>query len=101
MDLVNDALSYPATEEVIRLTVTPLETVDFIVRIESVSTGTTLTPSDGSMQPVPLSPGVWVVHADPAPLFTSGAMDRGRAVPAAHSPRTQQHRVAGRRDRGP
>ncbi|MFB3133950.1 MAG: spondin domain-containing protein, partial [Rhodothermales bacterium] len=38
--------------------------------------------SDGSMQAVPLSPGVWVVHADPAPLFTSGAVDRGRGLEA-------------------
>ena len=29
------------------------------------------------MQPVPLSPGVWTVHAAPAPLFTAGEPDRG------------------------
>ena len=80
--LVDDAFSYPALTDIMRLTVTPLETAEFTVRIENVSTGTTLTPSDGSMQAVPLAPGVWVVHADEAPLFTSGTADRGRGLEA-------------------
>ena len=74
--------TYPNVADVIRLTVTPLPTASFTVRVENVSTGTTLTPSDGSMQAVPLSPGVWVVHADPAPLFTSGEAERGRGLAA-------------------
>lgn len=54
----------------------------FTVRIENVSTGTTLQPSDGSMQAVPISPGVWAVHAWPAPLFAVGEADRGDGLEA-------------------
>ncbi len=78
--LVDDGFTYPALSDVLSLTVTPLESVSFNVRIENVSTGTTLQPSDGSMQAVPMSPGVWVVHADEAPLFTTGEADRGRGL---------------------
>lgn len=49
----------------------------FTVRIENVSQPGTLQPSDGSVQAVPLSPGVWVVHTTDAPLFSPGEPDRG------------------------
>ena len=55
--LVNDSFTYPPVNGVIRVTINPLPRHPFIVRIENVSTGTTLQPSDGSMQAVPMSPG--------------------------------------------
>ncbi len=54
----------------------------FTVRIENVSTDSTLRPSDGSKQLVPLSPGVWAVHDANEPLFTAGQPDRGDGLEA-------------------
>ena len=79
---VSDGFVYPAVTDVVSVTVTPATAFSFVVRIENVSTGTTLQPSDNSMQPVPLAPGVWVVHGDPNPLFESGASDRGLGLEA-------------------
>ena len=79
---VNDGFTYPDVDEVIRLTILPMLPVSFTIRIENVSTGTTLMPSDGSQQAVPLSPGVWAVHNSRGPLFTVGAVDRGDGLEA-------------------
>ena len=57
-------------------------TTTFLVRIENVSEEDTLQPSDGSEQAVPLSPGVWVVHSQSAPLFDEGQADRGDGLEA-------------------
>lgn len=54
----------------------------FTVRIENVSNDSTLRPSDGSKQFVPLSPGVWTVHDADGPLFTAGQPDRGDGLEA-------------------
>ena len=72
----------PATTDVIRVTVDPIDGTTFRVRIENVSTATTLTSSDASMHPVPLAPGVWVVHTMDDPLFTAGADERGEGLAA-------------------
>ncbi|NIR52792.1 hypothetical protein GWO43_29640, partial [candidate division KSB1 bacterium] len=80
--LVNDGFSYPSVSDVIKVTITANSETNFTVRIENVSTGTTLQPSDGSMQAVPLSPGVWVVHTEAEPLFTSGQSDRDEGLEA-------------------
>lgn len=54
----------------------------FTVRIENISSAV-LQPSDGSVQSVPLSPGVWAVHApDAAPLFREGERDFGQGLEA-------------------
>ncbi len=80
--LIDDGFNYPAVNEAIRVTINPLPVTAFTVRIENVSTGTTLQPSDGSMQPVPLSPGAWALHTTVGPLFTSGEPDRGEGLEA-------------------
>ena len=80
--MVSDAFTYPATEEVVRVTIDSGMAPEFTVRIENVSTASTLQPSDASMQPVPLAPGAWVVHTEPAPLFTPSATDRGEGLGA-------------------
>jgi hypothetical protein len=49
----------------------------FTVRIEGVSTPQTLKLSTGGTAPAPVSPGIWAVHTDPAPLFVSGKADLG------------------------
>ena len=56
--------------------------VPFKVRIENVSTGTTLTSSTGMTAPAPNSPGMWVVHVKPARLFEIGKTDRGWGLEA-------------------
>lgn len=54
----------------------------FTIRIENVSTATTLRPSTGGGAPAPVSPGVWAVHGDAEPLFTIGLPDRGAGLEA-------------------
>lgn len=78
---VADGYTYPATSEVIKVTVTPTSSANFTIRIENVSTGMTLSSSDGP-KAVPLSPGAWVVHSSAAPLFTSGEADRDQGIEA-------------------
>ena len=52
----------------------------FTVRIENVSTPDTLQTSEGP-KPVPLSPGVYAVHAEGAmPIFSAGQPDRGEGL---------------------
>lgn len=49
----------------------------FTVRIENVSTASTLKLSNGSTAPAPNSPGVWVVQAKPGRLFETGKVQMG------------------------
>ena len=77
VQLVNDGFTYPVNEAVIRATITPADGGRFTVRLENVSTAGTITTGNGDMVAVPLSPGAWVVHTSPEPLFTPGAADRG------------------------
>ena len=80
--LVNDGFTYPAVDEVLQVTIDGANAPMFTVRIENVSNDSTLTPSDGSKQAVPLTPGVWVVHSAPAPVFSTGQVDRGQGLEA-------------------
>ncbi len=57
------------------------DAVMFQAFILNSSTAETLNTSNGSV-PVPLAPGVWVVHQDPGPLFTAGHTDRGEGLEA-------------------
>ena len=72
----------PPVAGVLRVTITPGANSSFTVRIDNVSTSTTLATSNGARQAVPLSRGVWVVHTAAGPLFTSGAPDRGKGLEA-------------------
>ncbi|WP_186758695.1 spondin domain-containing protein [Echinicola salinicaeni] len=71
VQLVDDGYTYPETSEVIKVTLEPMEDYMFKVRIENVSTSSTLISSMGSVT-IPLSPGGWAVHTAPSPLFISG-----------------------------
>ncbi|WP_157595496.1 spondin domain-containing protein [Plesiocystis pacifica] len=54
----------------------------FSLRLTNVSTGTTLTSSEGD-SPVPVAPGVWAVHGEgEAPLFMEGQPDAGDGLEA-------------------
>ena len=72
----------PAVSDVIKVTLTPMAGSMFKLRIEDVSTASTLKTSDGMSHPAPVSPGVWVVHTTDAPLFESGKADRGDGLEA-------------------
>lgn len=65
----------PAVSEVIQVTLSHEAGNLFTLRIENVSDATTLMTSDGESHPVPLAPGVFVVHTEPAPLFEVGQPD--------------------------
>lgn len=80
--LENDAFTYPATADVIKLTLTHNGGTSFTARIENQSTGSTLMLPGGGTVAIPLSPGVFVIHSDPEPLFTVGMMDRGEGLEA-------------------
>lgn len=54
----------------------------FTIRIENVSTANTLMTSQGTKLAIPLSPGVWAVHAQDGPLFNEGRLDRGKGLEA-------------------
>ncbi len=49
----------------------------FTLRVENVSTGATLTLSDGTTAPAPTAPVLWIVHTGVDPLFVAGTADRG------------------------
>lgn len=65
----------PAVDSVIRVTITPSEksATGFCVKIENVWNGE---------QPQLLAPGVFVIHTESAPLFTSGLPDMGMGLEA-------------------
>src|SRR5437667_11028650 len=52
----------------------------FTVRIENVSTASTLRLSNGQTAPAPNAPGLWVEHDEPDPLFTAGVKDRDQGL---------------------
>jgi len=54
----------------------------FTVTIENVSKPTTLRSKNGETAPAPNSPGVWVIHRQPAPLFKVGETDLGWGLEA-------------------
>ena len=65
--------TYPNTADVIRVTLAHDGASEFTVRIENVSTPSTLSiPSTGGSVAVPLSPGGWAVHVDAVDFFQSG-----------------------------
>ncbi len=49
----------------------------FTVRVENVSTGTTLRLSNGQTAPAPTAPVLWVVHTGTNPVFIEGRRDAG------------------------
>ena len=52
-------------------------TTRFAVRVENVSTGTTLVLPKGGSVAMPLSPGVWAGHTGGNPILAPGRMDAG------------------------
>ncbi len=53
---------------------------EFTVRVENVSTTSTLKLSNGETAPAPTAPVLWVVHTGKDPVFTDGQKDRGHGL---------------------
>ena len=73
VQLVNDAFTYPTIANLVAVSVTSAAangSTRFTVRVENKSTET------------PMAPGVFVVHDDGEPLFTSGSSDPGEGLEA-------------------
>lgn len=79
VQLVDDGYTYPEASEVIKVILEPMDDYMFKIRIENVSTPSTLITSMGSVT-IPLSPGGWAVHTAPSPLFASGEVERGNGL---------------------
>ncbi len=69
----------PAMTAMLKVTLTPGANRQFTLRIENVSTSSTLVTSAGTRE-IHVSPPVWTVHAAPAPLFTPGQPDRAQGL---------------------
>ncbi|MGA7954103.1 MAG: spondin domain-containing protein [Gloeobacterales cyanobacterium] len=54
----------------------------FKVRIENISVKDQFTASNGTKWTLDFSPGVWLIHNTPEPLFTIGQKDRGQGLEA-------------------
>ncbi len=64
----------PSVDELVRVSLQPLGSSRFMLRIDDVSGNSSL--------PTPLAPGVGIVHTSPAPLFANGLADRGLGLEA-------------------
>ena len=70
---VDDSFTYPSVSDLVSVTVSSSAadgSTRFTVHVENTSAST------------PFAPGVYVVHADGEPLFTSGAVDNGDGLEA-------------------
>ena len=54
--------------------------VRFTVRVENVSTPSTLKLSSGQTAPAPTAPLLWTITDERNPLFTAGKVDRGQGL---------------------
>ncbi|MGE0399224.1 MAG: spondin domain-containing protein [Kofleriaceae bacterium] len=69
----------PPIDQMIRATLVPGADRSFVLRIENVSTGTTLQTSAGASG-IGISPVVWALHIAPAPFFAVGSADRNEGL---------------------
>jgi len=54
--------------------------VEFTIRVENVSTASTLKLSNGQTAPAPTAPLIWTITDAGNPLFTAGKIDRGQGL---------------------
>jgi hypothetical protein len=69
----------PPVPQMIKTTLSYKGNQLFTLRLENISTATTLHTSMGDM-PIHASPLLWAVHTKPAPLFAPGMADRGQGL---------------------
>ena len=73
-EVTGDGFSYPAVSDLIKVEIKLKAPTLFEVTIKNVSGSSAL--------PGPHSPGVWAVHTQDAPLFTTNSADRGEGLEA-------------------
>lgn len=73
------AFAVPAVAQMIKATLAYHGDQLFTLRIDNISTPTTLHTSRGEL-PIHVSPVLWALHAAPGPLFTPGTVDRGQGL---------------------
>lgn len=69
----------PPVASMIKATLVPGANRQFVLRIENVSTATTLVTSQGA-RGIGISPVVWALHIQDAPLFTPDSADRAQGL---------------------
>jgi hypothetical protein len=69
----------PDVADMIKVTLTPGQNRQFTLRIENVSTTSTLWTTQGTRD-IHISPAVWALHLDNDPLFTLGTADRAQGL---------------------
>ncbi len=69
----------PPISSMIKATLVPGANRQFVLRIENVSTSSTLVTSQGA-RAIGISPVVWALHIADAPLFQPDAPDRGQGL---------------------
>jgi hypothetical protein len=69
----------PEVADMIKVTLTPGQNRQFTLRIENVSTTSTLVTSKGTRE-IHISPAVWALHIANDPLFTTGTADRAQGL---------------------
>jgi hypothetical protein len=69
----------PPIDAMIRVTLNAVAEGQFVLRIENVSTATTLVTSQGTSG-VGVSPPAWALHTDRGPIFEGGTPDRGQGL---------------------
>ena len=69
----------PPIASMIKVTITPGANRQFTLRIDNVSTTSTLVTSAGTRD-IHISPAVWALHIADAPLYTLGQPDRGQGL---------------------
>jgi hypothetical protein len=74
-----DSFTLPAIADMIHVTLTPGADRQFTLRVENVSTETTLHTTAGD-RAIHVSPLVWALHIAPAPFFTVGSADRAQGL---------------------
>ena len=78
----DDFSNLPAVADVVQVSLSSTGATAFKLRIENVSSSTTLMTSDGGSTAVPLAPGVYVIHSGSDVLFTAGQADYGYGLAA-------------------
>lgn len=74
-----EGFDYPPVSDVIDVSIEHVAGTEFLVTIANVSPDDALETSEGDLA-APVSPGVWVVHRAPDPLFSVGMPDRHPGV---------------------
>ncbi len=78
----DDFSNLPAVADVVQVSLSSNGATAFTLRIENVSSSSTLMTSDGGSTAVPLAPGVYVVHSGSDVLFAAGMADYGYGLAA-------------------